>query len=184
MKPDGTDVKRFTEESIGGPIGISSDSKFLYCVRRSDKNLIRLPVDGGPSTTIGSIGGFLASFALSQNDDEIAKLEMGEAGANPTIRIYSIKNGKLIKTIELPKTATNSRIAWTPDRHGMAFLDSRNGDANIWATSLDKKSLAKPVTNFTTPSTVNFEWTRDGKQLVVSRATTINDAMMITNAKQ
>jgi serine/threonine protein kinase len=188
MNADGTNLKELNQ-TTPGLIGISSDSKWIYYLPGWDGEhaIKKLPIDGGAPISIVPITELWSRYAFSRGDDQLAEFwtDTTPKGTRKHIRIYSVKDaGKLVKTIDLPPTASNGPIHWTPDGRAIAFHDSRNGVANIWRIPIDGKGPARPVTNFASPGTVNFEWTRDGKQMIVSRATTTNDAMLITNAKQ
>jgi len=103
-------------------------------------------------------------------------------GGLAKIIILSPDGEKLVKTLSLPLTAPGGFIQWTPDERAIAFNDTRNGSANIWAISLDGKGEAKPLTNFTTEQTLNFDWSLDGKQLAASRGTLTSEAVLISKA--
>ena len=92
-----------------------------------------------------------------------------EKGGSRKIFIISPNGDVPIKTLVLPPTTGRGFFHWTPDESAIAFIDGRNGGANIWKIELDEKEEAKPLTNFISDQSANFDWSSDGKQLLVIR---------------
>jgi hypothetical protein len=59
---------------------------------------------------------------------------------------------------------------------------TRNGVSNLWAQSIDG-SPPKQLTNFTTDRIFGFAFSRDGKQLALSRGTQASDVVLISDFK-
>ena len=57
---------------------------------------------------------------------------------------------------------------WTPDGHALTYINTINGVSNIWSLSIDG-SAPKQLTDFKTDQIFWFDFSRDGKQLAVSR---------------
>jgi Tol biopolymer transport system component len=65
---------------------------------------------------------------------------------------------------------------------GIAYTDTKNGVSNIFAQPLDGGPL-KQLTNFTADRIFWFEFSRDGKQIALSRGTQTSDIVLISNFK-
>ena len=95
----------------------------------------------------------------------------------------STSDGKLFKTIILPRTTGLAPVRWTPDGRGIAFTNLRDNGTNIWTIAVDGNGEAKPLTNFRTESIFDFSWSADGRQLATTRGSSIRDAVLITESK-
>jgi len=73
-------------------------------------------------------------------------------------------------------------VRWTPDGRGVAFVRTTSGVSNIWAQRLDGGE-PKQLTDFRDQRIVNFAWSRDGKQLALSRGVVNSDVVLISNFK-
>ena len=73
--------------------------------------------------------------------------------------------------------------SFSPDSRAIVYGDTRGGVANLWRMPLDG-SPAKQITDFNSDLIDFFAYSRDGKQLALSRGSTIRDALMITDEEQ
>ena len=77
--------------------------------------------------------------------------------------------------------ATN--IRWTPDGRALAYIDTKNGVSNIFAQPLDG-GAPKQLTDFKADRIFYFGYSRDGKQLALSRGTQRSDVVLFSNFKR
>jgi len=71
-------------------------------------------------------------------------------------------------------------VRWTPDSRSLTYSDGWN----LWAQPLDG-GPARQLTAFTGVETISsFAWSRDGRQLAVSRGQTTSDVVMITSEEK
>ena len=73
-------------------------------------------------------------------------------------------------------------VRWAPDGKGIMFIKDSNGVANIWVQPLDS-SPPRQLTNFKSDMIFNFDRSRDGKLLALSRGIVTNDVVLITEQK-
>ena len=97
------------------------------------------------------------------------------------------EGGQPAKTIDFEPAMVpdlpDSRIKWTPDGRGLAYLDVRQGASNIWIQPPDG-GPPKQLTHFGKGDDVlSFAWSRDGKQLAMARGTWVSDVVLISNSK-
>ncbi len=69
---------------------------------------------------------------------------------------------------------------WTPDGKAFAYIPPSND--NLWVQPLDG-SAAKQLTHFTERAIGHFAWSRDGKQLAISRVTGTSDIVLFRGLK-
>ncbi len=93
--------------------------------------------------------------------------------------IIPFEGGKPGKIFDLPG-GTNNPWHWSKDSRSLTYIDTRGGVSNIWSFPLDD-TAPKQLTNFKTEQIYNFDWSADGKQLVLARGTTTSDVVLISN---
>jgi Tol biopolymer transport system component len=59
---------------------------------------------------------------------------------------------------------------------------TRNGVTNLWAQPIDG-SAPTQLTNFASERIFSFDFSRDGKQVALSRGTQTSDVVLISNFK-
>ena len=67
-------------------------------------------------------------------------------------------------------------------RSGVAFIRTSGGVSNIWTQPLDGGE-PKQLTDFKDQRIFNFAWSRDGKQLALSRGVVNSDVVLISGFK-
>ena len=75
-------------------------------------------------------------------------------------------------------TAGGSR--WAPGGEAIDCVLTRNGVSNIWRQNL-AGGAPKQVTKFEWGQIFNFEWSRDGRQLALTRGRESSDVILIRN---
>lgn len=188
MNADGSDPVQLTKGLRALNPRLSIDGKWVYYLEVTPgdlpNNICKISIDGGERTVIGKTL-HLVGIDVAPRSGLVAFVnnEGWFKGVPAKLIIVSPDGGEPIKTLRLPPTTSGNFIKWAPDERAIAFNDTRNGSANIWAISVDGKSEAKPLTNFTTEQTLNFDWSPDGKQLVASRGALTSEAVLISKAK-
>jgi serine/threonine protein kinase/Tol biopolymer transport system component len=84
-----------------------------------------------------------------------------------------------MKVLDIP---TDAWMMWTHDGRAIAYNDASDGVGNIWALPI---SGGKPqqLTNFKSQEIRYFTFAPDGKSLALSRGTSSNDVVLISNFK-
>ena len=98
------------------------------------------------------------------------------------IAVAPFEGGEPLKTFDIP-ALPNPSLRWTPDGRAVAYVDNtRNGVSNIVAQPLDGRRPVQ-LTDFKTDRIFSFDFSRDGKQLALSRGAINNDVVLISNFK-
>ena len=69
---------------------------------------------------------------------------------------------------------------WAPSGDAIDYVLTRNGVSNIWRQNL-AGGAPKQITNFESGQIFDFDWSRDGKQLALTRGSESSDVIMISN---
>ena len=183
----GSNLTRLTNSGFATNPSCTPDNKTVIF---SDNNkMFTIPIDGGDSKPAGEspqIPGSVSSvidkagYVFFSRDGKYMALIYGGAEFNFQIRcrVTTYPEGKQLADFVLP-LGTNS-FQFAPDAKSVQFLLSRDGVSNVWAQPFDGKDLYR-VTNFTTGDSFGFDWSDDGKTLVISRGAQHSDVVLMTN---
>ena len=67
---------------------------------------------------------------------------------------------------------------WSPDSQSLTVLSNRGGVQNLWRQPI-VGGAAVPITDFKAGRIFNYQWTLDGKQLMVARGNVNNDLILV-----
>ena len=100
-------------------------------------------------------GKFMLYYYRENAESESAKIEIVPVtGGDPTI------------SLDAPKDSHDE--GWSPDGKAIVYIKDENRVSNVWSQPLDGGS-PRQLTNWSAEQIFAFAWSRDGKQLAVSR---------------
>jgi len=73
-------------------------------------------------------------------------------------------------------------VRFTSDGQSLTYVESQGGVSNVWNQPIDG-GPPHQVTRFTSDRIYSFAWSRDGKQLALSRGRTRFDVVLISNLR-
>lgn len=161
---------------------VSADSRWVYYSTRSPTNervIWRVSIDGGTPeqltrkdsspAILSPDGKFILYYYRENAESETAKIEIVPVtGGDPTI------------SLESPKDSHDA--GWSPDGKAIVYIKDENRVSNVWSQPLDGGS-PRQLTNWSAEQIFAFAWSRDGKQLAVSRGRVSNDVLLIKDFK-
>jgi Tol biopolymer transport system component/DNA-binding winged helix-turn-helix (wHTH) protein len=186
MGIDGRNLKQLTDESGGwGALASPVGDWFVYFSTRAGKeNLWKMSLDGGKPVRLTTLSSY--NPAISP-DGKMLAFSVWNENAKPQRfehEIISLETGRRIRSFELPATAFpfngNLLLRWMPDGSGLTFINHQNGASNICFLPLDGGQFVQ-LTSFNDSQIFWFEWSRDGRQLVMTRGVLLNDVVLIKN---
>ena len=180
MDPDGGNLKQLTE----GPGDVfpqsSPDGRWVVfqSVRSGSLRVWKVSIDGGEPVRLADK--WTANPTVSPDGSLIACFYREGPNA-PAIKVAVIPfaGGDPVKVLDIPHSVNGpAGLRWTPDGRALRFVDTTGGVSNIWSLPLDG---GKPVqlTDFKTDQIFWFDFSRDGKQLALSRGTQTSDVILI-----
>ena len=103
-------------------------------------------------------------------------------GAASNIAVISIDGGSSVKLFDVAPTVNASSVVWTMDGRSLVYSDTRNGVSNLWSQSL---AGGPPVqlTDFRTDRIYSLDFSRDGRQLALTRGNKISNVVLFSNLK-
>lgn len=185
MDMDGTNLKQLTDGIGEAYPQCSPDGRWVVYQRgvgNVTSTLWRVSIDGGEpeqltnthsiAPTISRDGASIAYFYLDK-----------DAPSSPwRIGVISFADGAFVTRVEIPPTAISRFMRWTPDGKALAYIANEGEVSNIWVKPVHG-GAAKKLTNFQTETVVAFDWSPDGKQLLISRGTKTSDVVIISDLK-
>jgi eukaryotic-like serine/threonine-protein kinase len=186
MEKDGANLKILSVESSPNDPQCTPDGRWVvYAAPSSTKwsVLWKIPIDGGAAIqlnddistqpSISPDGRFIACFYLDeQTNTQTSQMSIA------ILPIEGAPPRKIFKTL-----ATANRFAgirWTGDGRALTYVDSLNGYSNVWSQPLDG-GPPKRLTDFKGDQALSFDWSPDGKRLVILRGAAVSNVVSIAN---
>ncbi|MDQ3061586.1 MAG: winged helix-turn-helix domain-containing protein [Acidobacteriota bacterium] len=188
MDIDGKNQKQLTNENGGwGPIASPTGNWFIYfstVAAGGKENLWKMSLEGGESVQLTSLSSY--NPAISPDGKMLAYSFWNETAKPERFdhEIISLENRRRIRSFELPSSAFrssgNTLLRWMPDGSGLTFIDHRHGASNLSFVPLNGGQPIQ-LTNFSDSQIFWFDWSRDGRQIVMTRGVLLNDVVLIKN---
>jgi eukaryotic-like serine/threonine-protein kinase len=175
MSMDGTDWKRLTYGDVESRPACSPDGRWVFYTSHSatPKSIWKVPIDGG--TPVRLIGTWAVSPTISPDGKMVAFRHWDDQLQHQRIAIIPSDVSDAPPRI-LDFDADYAR--WTRDSRSLLYVSRESGVDNIWRRSI-AGGTPEPLTDFTTGSILNFDWSHDGRQLACVRGYTRSDIVLI-----
>jgi len=176
---DGSNPVTLAPQDVGASVCSSDGTWLAYTISDpSGTKIYRQAVEGGSPTQIASSAGG-AGFAMSADDKFIAyTFQEGKPVPIVKFAVVSATGGPPLYVFTLPTGA--ALLHWSPDSKAVQYRMTRAGAANVWEQPLSG-GPPRQVTHFTSGRIFDFSWTRDGKQLLLSKGDITSDVVLISN---
>ncbi len=179
MDADGNNPKQLTSDGNlnVGAVSSPDSSTVVYMSLRAGKwTLWKMPIDGGAPVQLTD---FVALFpTISPDGKFIACLAPVQAN-KPRLAILSIEGGPPIKIFDMPfDVAGYAGLKWTSDGRAVTYVDRNLSSSTLWSQSLEGGPPRK-ITSFKEHQILAFDWSQDGKQLVMSYGNSTDDVVLI-----
>jgi len=178
MDMDGANPKKLTDKNDWNPT-LSADGGWVVYESCPDRCTIwKVALDGGQSQPITENNS--GSPSISPDGKQIACMYQ-EANGPFKPAILSFADGKLIKVFDIT-AGLGGPVRWAADGRAIVYPITHGGVSNLWAQPVDG-GPPKQLTNFTAERIFGFDFSRDGRQLAVSRGTQASDVVLISDFK-
>jgi eukaryotic-like serine/threonine-protein kinase len=185
MDTDGGNLKQLT----GGPGDrfpqSSPDGRWVVfeSTRSGSLRAWKVSIDGGDPVPLTDK--FASNPTVSPDGNLVACFyREDQPNALMQIAIIPLAGGDPVKVLNLPRQSftSDAGLRWTPDGRALTYIDTINGVSNIWSLPIDG-SASKQLTDFKADQIFWFDFSRDGKQLALSRGTQTSDVILIRDFK-
>ncbi len=174
---DGSNSQKVADEV--GDSQCSSDGKWVFYGRK-DK-IYRMPVEGGEPVAVVTVPESGNSLRVSPDGNWVAfGYQEGSPVPVPKLGMVATAGGALQVVSQVPLGARG--LYWAPSGKALQYVLTRNGASNIWEQPLTG-GTPQQVTKFTSGLIFDFAWSRDRKQLVLTRGNRTSDVILISHFK-
>jgi eukaryotic-like serine/threonine-protein kinase len=191
MDADGSNPIRIADETIAGAPQCSPDGRWVIYTRGPSWIPMRVAITGEkppePLAASPAIG-FYAVLAFSPDGKRIAyvaspgspveKPSSPSASQPNQLKVIAFDGGVPLHQFDWPASAGDPR--WAPEGEAVDYALTRNGVSNIWQQKLTG-GTPKQITNFDSGQIFGFDWSRDGRQLALTRGSESSDVILISN---
>jgi DNA-binding winged helix-turn-helix (wHTH) protein/Tol biopolymer transport system component len=165
----------------------SPDGKFLfYVLMGSPQRILREPIEGGETTVLGEIPGVTIRGTMRASPDgQFLAFPYDEYVPKPATKlaVISIERGRIHKTFEVqPGVYRESCLRWSADGRGLQYLLTEHDVTNVWEQPLAGGS-PKKITNFTSGRIFDFNWSAEGRRLLMSRGEISSNVVLLSNLR-
>jgi Tol biopolymer transport system component len=161
-------------------IEVSYDSKWVFYARKIDHEvgIWKVPIEGGEPVLVTARpapGGSFGSLAASPNGEFLAYVyPPSYEPASPKIVLLPLKSSTPAKFLDIPANC----VRWTPDSRSLVYSLTHNNVSNIWMRPISG-GQAKQITQFPSDLIIQFDLSRDGKQLAIARGFETTHVLLI-----
>ena len=178
MNADGSGRATLVDRDAVGP-SLTPDGRTVFFVRRGKAGgLMTVSVQGGTPRQV-SEQLLLTQAKVSPAGDRLAFIVDG----SEVVRVCDLPDCRNQRTLEIPTGGLTREFEWAPGGAGLAY--SLNTDRqNLWVRPLDGGS-PMPLTRFakTDHPIQAFDWSVNGKYLVLQRGRFFDDLVLITGLR-
>jgi eukaryotic-like serine/threonine-protein kinase len=189
MDADGSNAIRIDDETLALLPQCSPDGKWVTYLRGPSWIPMRLSVTGDKAPEIVSQNGAVDfGNAFSPDGKRIAYVAgsglpvenpNSPSGSQPNqLRVIAFDSGALLQQFDWSVAASSPHFAAGAD--AVDYVLTRNGVSNIWRQGLTG-GTPKRITNFESGQIFDFDWSRDGRQLALTRGSESSDVILISN---
>ena len=177
---DGGNPKQLTRGIRDQAPSVSPDGQWVfYSATESEKQRLRkVPIDGGESVPLTDYSAG-APF-VSPDGRHVVCGYIDEVKKRWSLAIISAEGGAPIKTFDI--SPAQGAYRWNFDGQALFYLQTRDGVSNIWSQPVDG-GPPKQVTDFKSDQIFRFDWSRDGKRLVLARGPVSSDVVLINDVR-
>jgi len=182
MDSDGNNPKQLTDSPFQNPRSdCSPDGKWVVYSRwGSEKGVWKVSMEGGNAVRLSDTDAHVPTVSP---DGKMIAYSYQDAGASPPrgIAIMAFEGGPPTKRFDIPNGELTA-FRWAADGRSLLYSKSEGGVSNLWSQPI-AGGAPKQITHFNNEEIDDFDVSRDGKRLVMSRGTPKQDVVLIRDLR-
>jgi eukaryotic-like serine/threonine-protein kinase len=177
---DGSRPRQLTEgAAVSLYLSLTPDGGWLL-YKLWTPGLWKVSAEGGPPIKVSDVVPLGAE--VSPDGKLLAYDVQDEQTKRKRFFVVRFDDGAPFKTFDLPVTASEDVWRWSPDSRALVYTDTQGGVSNLWRLPLDG-SRPMQISDFKSDTIRYFSYSRDGRQLALSRGNITRDAVLIVDEK-
>lgn len=183
MDADGSNLTQLTQGDGASFPNWSPDGQWVYydVLASGSATLWKVRADGRDPMSLSNR--YSRGPAVSPDGFSLGCIYWDDQAASLRYAVIPSGGGAPIKLFGNPDPNHQRRPRWTSDNQGLLYVDTHDGASNVWLQAL-KTTEPKPITSFESDQIFDFDLSPDGKQLVITRGTTVSDVVLIHGLKK
>ena len=179
MDADGSNPVRLADESFASSPQCSPDGKWVVYRQGASSTMVQVPVTGEKPPQVVTQDCSYSPLWISPDGKLIVYLAVPSDIPKPNqLKVIPFGGGTPIYQFDWPAVAGSPH--WAPDGKAVEYVLTREGVSNIWQQKLTG-GPPKQITHFKSGLIFDFDWSRDGKQLALTRGSENSDVILISN---
>ena len=179
MDIDGSHPKQLTEGAGVPHFSLTPDGAWVI-YNLWTPGLWKISAEGGTPIKISEA--VTRRAQVSPDGKLLAYYVMDEQTKRKRFVIVRFDDSASFRKFDLPVTASEDVWRWSPDSRALVYTDTQGGVSNLWRLPLDGARPSQ-ITDFKSDTIRYFSYSRDGRQLALSRGNINRDAVLITDEK-
>jgi DNA-binding winged helix-turn-helix (wHTH) protein/Tol biopolymer transport system component len=185
----GTHPKTLVKDILVYPVCSSDGEYVFYSTQNDPQKIMRVSVEGGvPKEIARNPGGdILGPLDVSHDGRFVAFICSAEIPAKQLrFCIVPTAGGSILKSIQAAPEASIftavpfTQLRWSPDDSAIQYVAPHAGTSNVWEQPISG-GPPKQLTKFTTGQIFTFNWSRDGKRLIIGQGEVTSDVVLLSN---
>jgi Tol biopolymer transport system component len=183
IRPDSATAARLTDGIYDYWVGCSpANKKVFFSSQENGKNYLKtINIDGGAEKKVlesnvswiaVSPDGKKVAFAFSE--DSIAQFGRQRIG------VLDAQTERLLFRVEVQPFDRSTTIRFTPDSRSLVLNMTDHGVSNLWLQPIGPGPM-KQLTFFNKDEIFDFDFSPDGRSIVLARGNSVSDAVLITD---
>jgi len=191
MNADGSSPVQLTDEpnAIDGQPQVLPDGKSAVFMRQTTDGgrmkMLEIGINGGGATRLMPEASESEMLPRVSRDGKRVVFHTfhydEKAGSFLTaVKVVGFDGQKIDPAVKEQTLSITPEYKWSPDGRSLTYVN-RSGVDNLWQIKLDDQK-EKRLTEFNSGNIANFIWSNDGKRLIVVKAVSNTDLVLIKDA--